>query len=125
MHNNQVQVVLVDVRSQSDYNVFHLLDAQNVSLQQLDSGWAARLPDEAVVVVMSNDEQAANEAWKHLAVQLNPNPQLPVSDRSRVYVLAGGVNRWLDVYPEGQANAPGPETRRPATIPAAIRLPSR
>ena len=59
---------------------------------------------------MSNDEQAANEAWKHLAVQLNPNPHLPVADKSRVYVLAGGVNRWLDIYQKGQANTPGPET---------------
>ena len=110
MHNNQVQVVLADVRSQSDYNVFHLVDAQDVSLRQLDSGWAARLPNEAVIIVMSNDEQAANEAWKHLAVQMNPNPRLPVADKSRVYVLAGGVNRWLDIYQKGQANTAGPET---------------
>lgn len=109
MHNRQVQVVLADVRSPSDYNVFHLVDAENVSLRQLDSGWAASLPGEAVVVVMSNDEQAANEAWKRLAVQLNPDPGLPVTDKSRVYVLAGGVNRWLDVYQKGQADAPSPE----------------
>lgn len=110
MHNNQVQVVLADVRSPSDYNIFHLVDAQNVSLRQLDSGWATNLPGEAVIVVMSNDEQAANEAWKHLAVQLNLNSQLPVADKSRVYVLAGGVNRWLDIYEKGLAQTPGPET---------------
>ena len=110
MHNNQVQVVLADVRSQSDYNVFHLLDAQNITLEQVDSGWAANLPNEAVVIVMSNDEKAANDAWRHLAVQLNPNPQSPIADKSRVYVLAGGVNRWLDVYHNDLANTPGPET---------------
>ena len=110
MHNNQVQVVLADVRSQSDYHVFHLVDAQNVSLRQLDSGWATNLPGEAIIVVMSNDEQAANEAWKHLAVQLNPNPQLPVADKSRAHVLAGGVNRWLDIYEKGLVQTPGPET---------------
>jgi len=110
MHNNQVQVVLADVRSESDYRVFHLTDAQRVSLEQLDSGWAKRLPAEAVVVLMSNDEQAANEAWKHLAVQLNPHPSEPVADQSRVYVLAGGVNRWLDIYAKRNAEVPGPET---------------
>ena len=109
MHNHQVRVVLADVRSEADYNVFHLVDAQHLSLGQLDSGWAASLPQDAVVVVMSNDERAANEAWKHLAVQLNPAPQRPVADRSRVYVLAGGVNRWLDVYQLGQSATPGPE----------------
>lgn len=109
MHNNQVQVVLADVRHQSDYSVFHLVDAENVSPTQLDSDWTARIPREAVVVVMSNDERAAEEAWKRLAVQLNPKPHLPVEDKSRVYVLAGGVNRWLDIYRAGQATAPGPE----------------
>lgn len=110
MHNNQVQTVLADVRSPADYQVFHLVDARNVSLAQLDSGWASQLPATAVVVVMSNDERAANEAWKHLAVQLNANPNLPVAGRSRVYVLAGGINRWLDVYQKRQDNVPGPET---------------
>jgi rhodanese-related sulfurtransferase len=110
MHNNQVQIVLADVRSPSDYNVFHLVDADNVSLGQLDSNWIARLPQEAVVIVMSNDEQAANDAWKRLAVQLNVNPQLPVAGKSRVYVLAGGINRWLDIYDKGLADSPGPET---------------
>jgi rhodanese-related sulfurtransferase len=109
MHNHDIQVVLADVRSPSDYNVFHLLDAQNVSLQQLDGGWAANVPQQAVVVVMSNDEKAANEAWKHLAVQLNTDAQLPVADKSRVYVLAGGVNRWLDIYRERQASVRGPD----------------
>jgi rhodanese-related sulfurtransferase len=110
MHNNQVQVVLADVRPEADYNVFHLLDAQNVNLRQLDSGWAAAVPNEAVVVVMSNDEQSANEAWKRLAVQLNADPSVPVGGRSRVYVLAGGVNRWLDLYDKRQVGTPGPET---------------
>ncbi len=110
MHNNQARLVMADVRRPSDFNLFHLLDAQNVNLRELDSGWATNLPPAAIVIVMSNDERAANEAWKHLAVQLNPDPQLPVADKSRVYVLAGGVNRWLDIYQRGQADSPGPET---------------
>lgn len=109
MQNNQIQLVLADVRRPSDFRVFHLLDAQNVSLAEIDSGWAEQIPAQAVVVAMSNDEQAANEAWKHLAVQMNPDPHQPVAHISRVYVLAGGVNRWLDIYREGQSQAPGPE----------------
>ena len=98
MHGNQMPLVLLDVRPESDYHVFHLLDARRVALNDLTPQWASRLPANAVVVVMSNDEAGAHEAWKRLAVLLNPNPYAPVTDRSRVYVLAGGVNRWLDLY---------------------------
>ncbi len=87
MHNNQIDLVLVDVRGEAEYNLFHLIDAQRLTLAELGHGWPQRLSDDAVVVVMSNDEQAAEEAWKRLAVQ-----------RVNVYVLAGGINRWLDLY---------------------------
>jgi hypothetical protein len=37
---------------------------------------------------MSNDEARATEAWKRLVAQDVPN----------VYILEGGVNRWLDIF---------------------------
>ncbi|HPM83041.1 MAG TPA: YeeE/YedE thiosulfate transporter family protein [Candidatus Anammoximicrobium sp.] len=98
MHNNQIDLVLADMRSEAEYNLFHLVDAQRVTLPELDHDWARRLSDEAVVVVMSNDEQAAERAWKRLAVQ-----------RVNAYVLAGGINRWLDLYRANTANIPGPD----------------
>ncbi len=109
MHGNQMPLVLVDVRPESDFNVFHLLDARRVDVADLTPRWAARLPPSAVVVVMSNDEAGAHEAWKRLAVLLHPNPYVPVTDRSRVYVLAGGVNRWLDLFQANRGDVPGPE----------------
>ena len=102
MHNNQLDLTLVDVRPETDFNLFHLVDAQRVTLRTLDDGWSRRLSDDAVVVVMSNDEQAAEQAWKRLAVQ-----------RVNAYVLAGGINRWLDLYHDNTANIPGPD--HPAT----------
>jgi rhodanese-related sulfurtransferase len=113
MRNNQIQLTLIDVRSEEDFNVFHLLDAQRATLEQLERGWAARLPGSAVVVVMSNDEREAEEAWKRLAVQLNPNGFATGGEGNRVYILAGGLNRWLDVYREHKSETPGPEV--PAT----------
>ncbi|MCH5373790.1 MAG: YeeE/YedE family protein, partial [Planctomycetes bacterium] len=98
MHNNQIQRVLLDVRDPSDYNLFHLLDARRSTLDELDAGQPSNLSQESVVVVMSNDEQRAIEAWKRLAVQ-----------GVNAYVLAGGVNRWLDLYREHLANIPGPQ----------------
>lgn len=101
MHDRSVRLVLVDVRTESDYNAFHLLDAEHVPWQELDITWGARLPSEAVVVVMSNDEWAADEAWKRLAVQPGIN----------AYVLAGGINRWLDLYTERRADVPDSDVR--------------
>lgn len=98
MYNNQVRLKLLDVRSETDFNVFHLLDAERVAPADLDADWVAKnVTPETVVVVMSNDERAADEAWKRLAVEPNVN----------AYVLAGGVNRWLDLYRDKQANVPG------------------
>ncbi len=96
MHNNQIQRVLLDVRDLSDYNLFHLVDARHVTLEQLQTNWPSTLAHESVVVVMSNDEQRATEAWKRLAVQ-----------GVNAYILAGGINRWLDLYREQLANIPG------------------
>jgi len=107
MYNNQVPLALLDVRSVADYNVFHLRDARRVDLDQLTPAFASQLPGDAVVIVMSNDERAAHEAWKRLAVELNSQWLAPVANRSRVYVLAGGVNRWLDIYLRGDAQSPG------------------
>lgn len=103
MHNNQVPLVLVDVRTPRDYNLFHLLDARNVAVAELDDRWGQWLPPEAVVVVMSNDEGQAARAWKRLAVRGTLN----------AYILAGGINRWLDLFVAGLPSVPGPEV--PAT----------
>lgn len=97
MHNNQMQLILLDVRDQKDFNVFHLVDAQHVSMADLKTEWLTSIPSEAVVVAMSNDEQASTRAWERLAVHPNVN----------AYVLAGGINRWLDVYSSRLANVPG------------------
>jgi len=99
MHNNQIRLRMLDVRSESDFNVFHLLDAERVSLSDLEGAWPSALPPDTIVVTMSNDEQAATDAWKRLSVHANVN----------AYVLAGGVNRWLDLYSRQRSSVPGPE----------------
>jgi rhodanese-related sulfurtransferase len=97
MHNHQIPLSLVDVRSEPDYNLFHLVDARRMTLDQLDNGYHRSISPDEVVVVMSNDERAADDAWKRLAVYPSVN----------AYVLAGGVNRWLDIYQAGTSNVPG------------------
>jgi hypothetical protein len=41
-----------------------------------------------VVVLMSNDESAATEAWKVLVAEAVPN----------VYILEGGINNWISIF---------------------------
>lgn len=89
-HDSALRVVMLDVRSESDYNVFHLRDAQHVppeTLLDLVPELQAQTAN-TVTVVMSNDEVAATEAWKLLVAESVPN----------VYILEGGVNNWLTLY---------------------------
>jgi uncharacterized protein len=99
VHNNQIQLVMLDVRDESDFNRFHLADAQRIDRSALAAGEPAKIDPKDVIVVMSNDEAQAEEAWKRLAVRPSSN----------AYILAGGLNRWLDVFANETANVPGPK----------------
>lgn len=86
----KIKVRLLDVRSEADYNLFHILDAQRVAPEDLLALTPELIaePENTVFVVMSNDETAATEAWKLLVAESVPN----------VYILEGGVNNWLATF---------------------------
>ncbi|HQF71520.1 MAG TPA: YeeE/YedE thiosulfate transporter family protein [Promineifilum sp.] len=88
--DDTLQTIILDVRSEADFNLFHLQEARHAPLAvlptMLDELRAA--PANTVVVVVSNDEVAATEAWKYLRAE---------SVRS-VYILEGGVNNWLRTF---------------------------
>ena len=100
MHNNQIRLVLLDVRSEADFNRFHLADAWQIDPDAITIDEPKQIDPKEVFVVMSNDESRAEQGWKRLAVRRNAN----------AYILAGGVNRWLDVFAANMANVPGPDT---------------
>ena len=85
-----LQPVILDVRSEADYNLFHLVDARLVTPEMLpDLVAELRLAlVNTVVVVMSNDEEAATELWRELQAQSVAN----------VYILEGGVNQWIATF---------------------------
>jgi rhodanese-related sulfurtransferase len=90
MHDHQIKLVMLDVRSEADYNLFHIADARRVPLEKL-AGIVSELhlePENTVVVVMSNDETLATEGWKILVAESVPN----------VYILEGGINHWLEIF---------------------------
>jgi len=86
-----IKPVYLDVRSESDYNLYHLADSKNVPLERLEKivpDLLSEPPANTVFITISNDEAAANKAWKLLVA----------SGVQNVYILEGGVNRWIATF---------------------------
>jgi rhodanese-related sulfurtransferase len=101
IYDPAVRVELLDVRSETDYNYFHVIDSQHVPLADLESRVSdfQAQPDNTVFVVISNDEEAATQAWRTLVSYSVPN----------VYILGGGVNTWIETFNTGDPEiAPTP-----------------
>lgn len=110
MADNTLNVILLDVRSESDYNLFHVHGARNVQPNELSTLVPELLsepPANTVYVVMSNDEAAATDAWRLLVA----------NSVSNVYILEGGVNYWLETFGVGD-----PEVSPTPTPPGDDRL---
>ncbi len=90
IEDTNIKTVMLDVRNESDYNLFHILDAQHVPLADLPNvvDDLHFEPANAVFILMSNDEAAATEAWKYLVAEAVPN----------VYILEGGINNWIALF---------------------------
>jgi len=95
MYDTKIKLVMLDVRDEWEYNLFHLVDAQHAPLSKLSAQSARQLPDDAVTVLITNDEQRANQAFRLLKAQGLKN----------LYLLGGGLNLWLDIYAEGRIDA--------------------
>jgi len=90
-YNQAMKPVYLDVRTEADYNLYHIKDAVNVPLERIEEVIPILLtepPANTVFIVMSNDETAAIEAWKILSASSVPN----------VYILEGGVNNWIAFF---------------------------
>lgn len=97
IHDNRINAILIDVRDESDYNTFHILDAVHIPPEDIKDHIAQFRdePSNTVFVVMSNGEVLATEVWKTLVAESVIN----------VYILEGGVNNWLAVYAEADFKA--------------------
>ncbi|NWF69949.1 MAG: YeeE/YedE family protein [Chloroflexi bacterium] len=97
LNNRMVVPYLIDVRSETDFNAFHLPGAHHVPLENVLAlaQELQFLPRNTLFVVMSNDETAATEAWRILNAESVPN----------VYILEGGINRWLDTFADAEFQA--------------------
>jgi rhodanese-related sulfurtransferase len=91
MHDRQVSLALFDLRDESAYNVFHVLDARRTT----DLAIVRALPDKTVKILIGDDESAGTAAFRTLAL----------AGKKQIYVLAGGIRAWLDLFgrPRGGA----------------------
>lgn len=102
-YNQAMNPVYLDVRAESDFNLYHIEDAVNMPMNQLQEIIPILLtepPANTVFILMSNDESAAIQAWKTLVALSIPN----------VYILEGGVNNWIAFFGENDpALLPNPQ----------------
>lgn len=93
MNDTMLYARLLDIRSETDYNLFHLENARRLTDKDIyDADFIKGLlnvPDNTVVVLMSNNETDATRAYKLLKGQGVMN----------LYILEGGVNNWLKHFP--------------------------
>jgi len=91
--NRTLYVRVLDVRPESDYNLFHVAGARRLDPKDVAAP-ATRTellsaPDNTVFFLISNGETASTSAWKELKAMGILN----------VYIIEGGVNKWLEVFP--------------------------
>jgi len=116
IYNQGINLVMLDVRPESDYNLYHIQGAINVPVEKLTSVIPDLLtepPANSVFVLMSNDETAATTTWKQLSASAVPN----------VYILEGGLNNWISFFgaEEGFESASGMgEDQLDYVFPAAL-----
>jgi len=97
MYDKRLNLILLDVRDEAEYNLFHLLDARHVPLADIKAQTddLRGEPANTLTVVMSNGEEDATEAWKILVAESVPN----------VYILEGGINGWIDTFASAEFKA--------------------
>lgn len=100
MEDDKITVMPIDVRSESDFNKFHILDAVNIPLADIPDAIPDLIeePGNTLFVLISNDETAATDVWKTLTAESVHN----------VYILEGGINNWLDLYTTDEFKAEHP-----------------
>jgi rhodanese-related sulfurtransferase len=90
--DTSLAIRIYDVRDERDFNLFNIGDSQRISPSEVyQPALVKRLldfPDNTISFVVSNGESRALSSWKALKAQGVVN----------LYVIEGGINRWLDLY---------------------------
>ncbi|KAB2855636.1 MAG: rhodanese-like domain-containing protein, partial [Anaerolineae bacterium] len=97
MRDDRINLILLDVRDEADFNLFHLLDAVNIRVDEIPDHLKEFRAKSAntVFMVIGNDEKAATEVWKTMVSESVPN----------VYLLEGGINNWITTFADEEFKA--------------------
>lgn len=91
--NFDIYVTILDLRSEHDYNLFHVMGARRTTMDELNNikflKQIKKLPANNVTFVMSNNDTDATKAYKELKAEGVTN----------IYIVDGGINKWLETYP--------------------------
>ena len=90
-YNQAMNPIYIDVRSEADYNLYHIEGAINIPLERIEEVIPVLLTEPAtnsVFILMSNDETSAVKAWKTLIA----------SSLTNSYILEGGINNWIAFF---------------------------
>jgi len=93
-YQQAIKPVYLDVRTEADFNLYHLADAVHVPLARLGKivpDLLSEPPANTVFITIGNDEAVATQAWKLLVA----------SGVQNVYILEGGVNGWIAAFGAG------------------------
>jgi hypothetical protein len=103
-----LRIEVLDLRAEHDFNLFHVGGARRLDPADLERSQQLRrlqaAPASTITFLMGNGDGEAQAAWKRLRGRGVGN----------LYVVEGGANRWLDLYPPpacvaGRAAAAEPE----------------
>jgi rhodanese-related sulfurtransferase len=111
--NATLFVSVLDLRDERDYNLFHIAGSKRLAVTSLQDP-AVIKPlladgDNVIHFLVSNGDEISASAWKLLKAQGVLN----------LYVIDGGINHWLGVFPPPEYTA---QKRSPTTAPSAEKL---
>lgn len=110
MYNDYIDLWIIDVRDEREWNLFHLWGAERIPPEELFDHRRrfAELPENGVLVFVSNDETKATRAWQLV---------MAAASRPNAYILSGGINRWLDEFsPRKSARREGSDDEPDGTV---------
>jgi len=106
--DNALRVDVLDLRAEREFNLFHVGGARRLAPGGLQAE-ARRLreePPSTITFLAGDGEAEALEAWKALQAE----------GASNVYVLEGGMRRWLELYPVPACVAAPDPAAAPGTL---------
>jgi rhodanese-related sulfurtransferase len=118
MRNRHVSLALFDLRDEPAFNRFHIIDTRRIAPGNANLEIVRAQPQSTVKILIAGDDRTANAAYRALAV----------ANTKRVYVLAGGIHSWLDLFGKPAADgslgilAGALGERHPASDPGTERV---